>query len=114
MSRTVHCPRWLRRKGALLAWGILLLAVIAVINAIGLRLAGSAMTWQAWLTTHSSYFLAWRVLLYATTARGWLWMRKRVLVREPDPAARLRLLCTEFAAVAALAVQETLSLAQHG
>lgn len=114
MSRTLQCPRWLRRKGALLAWGILLLAVIAVINAIGLRLAGSALTWQAWLTTHSSYFLAWRILLYATTARGWLWMRKRVLAREPDPAPRLQLLCAEFAAVTALAVLETLSLAQHG
>ena len=114
MSRTLQCPRWLRRKGVLLAWGILLLAVIAVINAIDLRLVGSAMTWQAWLTTHSSYFLAWRILLYATTARGWLWMRKRVLAREPDPAPRLQLLCTEFAAVAALTALETLSLAQHG
>jgi len=114
MSRTLQCPRWLRRKGVLLAWSILLLAVIAVINAIDLRLVGSAMTWQAWLTTHSSYFLAWRILLYATTARGWLWMRKRVLAREPDPAPRLQLLCTEFAAVAALTALETLSLAQHG
>ncbi|GLU39212.1 hypothetical protein [Pseudomonas sp. NBRC 100443] len=114
MSRTLQCPRWLRRKGALLAGGILLLAVIAVINAIGLRLAGSALTWQAWLTTHSSDFLAWRILLYATTARGWLWMRKRVLAREPDPATRLQLLCAEFAAVAALAVLEVSSLVQHG
>jgi len=114
VSRTVHVPRRLRRHGMLLTWGILLLAVIVVINAIGLRLAGSAMTWQAWLATHNSYFLAWRMLLYAATTRGWLWMRKRVLARDPAPATRRRLLCTELAAVAALAVLETLSLAQHG
>ncbi|UXJ50150.1 hypothetical protein [Pseudomonas citronellolis] len=113
MSLAVQCPKWLRRKGVLLVWSLLLLAVIAMINAVGIRLAADTMTWQAWLTAHNGYFLAWRLLLYAATARGWLWMRKRVLARESDAITRQRLLRAELAAVTALVVLETLSLAQH-
>lgn len=50
--------------------------------------------------------LVWRLALYAATARGWLWMRRRLLAREPDSEARYRLIRTEVVSVAAIVALE--------
>ncbi|MGU1062186.1 hypothetical protein ACSEPQ_04840 [Pseudomonas aeruginosa] len=93
-----------RRLGLALLWALLLLAATITANLVGIHLAGSIEGWQQWLTAHTGHFLAWRLLLYAGTAWGWMWMRRRVLVREPG--ARQRLLRAEIAAVVAVAALE--------
>ncbi|HFJ0421621.1 TPA: hypothetical protein ACGS08_004226 [Pseudomonas aeruginosa] len=93
-----------RRLGLTLLWALLLLAATVAANLVGIQLAGGIEGWQQWLADHASYFLAWRLLLYAGTAWGWCWMRRRVLAREPG--ARQRLLRAEVAAVVAVATLE--------
>jgi len=106
MSMSAERPQHrLRRAGLVLLWAILLLVATIAANVVGIHLAGSLEGWQQWLTAHTSHFLAWRLLLYTGTAWGWLWMRRRVLAREPG--ARQRLLRAEIAAVVAVAALET-------
>ncbi|WP_369682565.1 hypothetical protein [Pseudomonas reactans] len=93
-----------RHLGLVLLWVSLLLIAAAAANVIGIHLAGSLEGWQQWLAAHAGYFLTWRLLLYAGTAWGWLWMRRRVLAREPG--TRQRLLRAEIAAVIAVAALE--------
>lgn len=93
-----------RRLGLALLWALLLLAATITANLVGIHLAGGIEGWQQWLTAHTGHFLAWRLLLYASTAWGWMWMRRRVLAREPG--TRPRLLRAEIAAVMAVAALE--------
>lgn len=106
--------RWLfnRRIGWTLFWIVLLLTVTIIVNLFGIRIAGSIDRWQTWMNEHSGFFLAWRLLLYALTAYGWLWMRKRLRYREPDTATDQRLIRMEIAAVIAIMALET-SLLLH-
>lgn len=100
--------RWLsgRRVGLMLLWTILLLAAATAVNLVGIRLAGSIEGWQQWMDAHAAHFLVWRLLLYASTAWGWIWMRRRLLAREPGCAARRRLLRMEVAALLAVIALE--------
>lgn len=93
-----------QRLGIALLWALLMLIVATVANVIGIHLAGGIDGWQQWLTEHAGHFLAWRLLLYAGTIWGWLWMRRRVLAREPG--ARQRLLRAEIAAIVAVSALE--------
>ncbi|MBV6791644.1 hypothetical protein [Xanthomonas euvesicatoria] len=106
--------RWLfnRRVGLGLLWtfGLLLAALVA--NAVGIKLAGSIEAWQQWMRDHAGVFLVWRLLLYATTAWGWLWMRRRLHAREPEGTAGQRLLRVEIGAVVALVALEASQLMQ--
>lgn len=104
----------LRRAGLVLLWAILVLLAAVATNVIGIHLAGGIEGWQAWLTAHSKHFLAWRLLLYAGTAYGWIWMRRRVLARETDAGTRWRLLRAEMAAVVAVAALELSPYLQAG
>ncbi|MFZ4823969.1 MULTISPECIES: hypothetical protein [Pseudomonas] len=104
MSLTRRWPRHLRRAASITLWVILLLALAVAVNVLGIQLAGSIESWQQWLADHTGHFLVWRLLLYAATAWGWMWMRRRVLAREPG--ARQRLLQAEIAAVMAVAALE--------
>ena len=101
-------PRWLLngRIGLALMWVVLLLAGAAVVNVVGIRLLGSIEAWARWMDDHAGYFLAWRLLLYTGTACGWVWMRRRLLAREPNTASRERLLRTEIAAILVLVALE--------
>lgn len=100
--------RWLfnRRVGFAFLWTILLLVVAITINLIGIRVLGSIEGWERWMDDYTGYFMAWRLLLYAGLAWGWLWMRKRVLAREPGTESHQRLIRVEIAGVVALAVLE--------
>ncbi|MCF6751913.1 hypothetical protein L3X16_04480 [Pseudomonas stutzeri] len=104
----------LRRACRVLLWALLVLLAAVVANVVGIHLAGGIDGWQAWLTTHSNHFLAWRLLLYAGTAWGWLWMRRRALEREPDAGTRRRLLRAEMAAVVAVVALELSPYLQAG
>ena len=104
----------LRHAGLVLLGALLVLLAPVAANVVGLHLAGGIDAWQAWLTAHSNHFLAWRLLLYAGNAYGWLWMRRRVLAREPDTGTRQRLLRAELAAVVAVAALELSPYPQAG
>lgn len=104
MTLTRRRPSPLRLAASLLLWITLLLMVAVTVNVLGIQLAGSIESWQQWLANHAGHFLVWRLLLYASTACGWMWMRRRVLAREPG--ARQRLLRVEIAAVIAVAALE--------
>lgn len=99
---------------ALIALVVVLLVLIAatVVNLVGIRMAGSIDGWRQWMHTHSSWFLAWRLLLYAATVLGWMWMRRRVQAREPEGGARQRLLRVEVAAVLAVVALEVSQFVQ--
>jgi uncharacterized BrkB/YihY/UPF0761 family membrane protein len=103
---------WLRRAGLVLLWAILLLVATVAVNVVGIHQAGSIEGWQQWLTAHTGHFLAWRLLLYGGTAWGWLWMRRRVLAREPE--AGKRLLRAEISAIVAVAALEIGQFVQAG
>lgn len=107
VSRWWHM-RWLfnRRAGLTLVWVVLLLAVAIIVNLFGIRLAGGIDNWQQWMKAQAGFFFLWRLLLYILTVYGWLWMRKRLLDREPDEAAYRRLIRMEIAAVLAISVLE--------
>lgn len=104
----------LRYAGLVLLGTLLVLLAAVAANVVGIHLAGGIDGWQAWLTAHSTYFLTWRLLLYAGTAYSWIWMRRRVLAREPDAGTRRRLLRAELASVVAVAALELSPYLQAG
>ena len=106
--------RWLfnRRVGLTLLWTALLLIAAVAVNVVGIQIAGGIEGWQRWMAAQSGAFLAWRLLLYAATAWGWLWMRRRLRAREPERATGQRLLRAEVAAIVAVIVLEASLLMQ--
>lgn len=108
MWRLLRC-RWLfnRQVGQAFLWCSLIILVAVLINLIGIQAVGDIEQWQHWLNQHAHYFLLWRICLYAATGYGWLWMRRRLLQREPDKAVHQRLLRSEIAAVLTIVLLET-------
>jgi hypothetical protein len=106
--------RWLgwlfnRRVARGLLWALVLLAVAVTANVVGIALIGSVDGWRDWMARASGFFLLWRLCLYSATVYGWLWMRRRLLSREPDAQAKHRLIRAEIAgAVAILALEASL------
>lgn len=88
--------------------GLVVLFIAALVNVIGIRVAGDVNGWARWLTAHREYFLAWRLALYAATGCGWWWMRTRVIQREPN--ARLGLQRAEIAAIVVIFALELSAL----
>ncbi|ATE58723.1 hypothetical protein [Thauera sinica] len=113
MNRAV-LRRWGQRLDPALLWTILLLVAAIAANLVGIRLAGSIEGWQRWMDAQAGHFLAWRLLLYAGTAWGWLWMRRRLLAREPEAGSHHRLLRAELGAVLAIAALEISRFVQAG
>lgn len=106
------CGRFRRRVGSTLLWTVLLLATAIAINLIGIRLLGGITDWERWMNEHAGHFLAWRMLFYAGTIWGWIWLHQRLLTREPGAVTRRLLLRTEIVAVLALAALEINTLLQ--
>lgn len=104
--------RVFQRLTGLLLWVLMLFILAAATNVLGIYLIGSLAGWERWMVSATGYFLAWRLCLYGTTAYSWLWMRRRLLAREPGTAARHRLIRAEIAAVLAIVVLEAGLLAQ--
>ena len=105
--------RWLfnRRTRRALLWTLILLTLAVAANVAGIYLMGSVAGWERWMAQSSGYFLLWRLCLYGATAYGWLWMRRRLLAREPGAEARRRLIRAEVAgAVAMVALEASLFL----
>lgn len=110
---------WLRARGLFnrrtaraLLWTAVLLAAAVAANVAGIYFIGSIADWEQWLAEASGFFLFWRLCLYGATAYGWRWMRRRLLTRHPDVAARRRLVRTEIAAVLVLVTLESSLLMQ--
>lgn len=113
MLRLLRC-RWLfnRQVGRALLWCSLIVLVAVLINLVGIKVVGDIDQWQHWLNQHTGYFLFWRVCLYLATGYGWVWMRRRLLQREPSSEVRQRLLRSEIAAVLTIVLLETSVLMQ--
>lgn len=107
---------WLfnRRVGAGLLWTVLVLGAAVVANIAGIHWVGGIDGWERWMRTHAGYFFAWRLCLYAATAYGWWWMRRRLRLYEPSAEAHQRLRRTEIAAVISIVLLEASQLLQHG
>lgn len=107
-------PRWLfsRRAVRTLLWMVVLVLAAVAVNIAGIHFFGSIVTWERWLADAAGYFLIWRLCLYASTAWGWRWMRRRMLAREAGAEARRRLIRTEIAGVMAIVALEVSLLAQ--
>ena len=107
MNTIVQSKAPLRRRVVRPLLGVLAsLLLAATVNMIGIWLIGDVSGWSRWLHEHSGHFAVWRGLLYGATSFGWLWMRNRVLRREPSPEPRTRLLRAEIAAVFAVVTLE--------
>lgn len=104
----------LSRAGIASVWAFVLVAAAAVANFIGIRMAGDNTAWQLWMEEHAAWFFGWRVILYAGTIAGWVWMRRRLVAREPDRAVHLRLLRVEIAAIVAFIALEASLLLRSG
>lgn len=103
-----------RRTGVMLAWTFLLFAIAVIVNLLGIHLAGSVENWQRWMSDHTEVFLVWRLLLYGITVYGWIWMRRRLLAREPGTTTRQRLRRAEISTVLAVTLLETWQLLSLG
>ncbi|MEF9677094.1 MULTISPECIES: hypothetical protein [Pectobacterium] len=95
-----------------LLWTVALLIITVTANVLGIYFAGSIAGWEHWLADAASYFLLWRVCLYGATVYGWLWMRRRLLLRDTRSDARRRLIRAEISGIAALLVLEFSLLVQ--
>ncbi|UOB56992.1 hypothetical protein MRS60_07795 [Burkholderia pyrrocinia] len=71
-------------------WTALLLLGAFAANMIGIYLAGGVIAWSRWLEEHKLFFLVWRLCLYAATAAGWVWARRRLLQRDPESRQRVQ------------------------
>ncbi|MBN3849437.1 hypothetical protein G3N58_21805 [Paraburkholderia sp. Ac-20342] len=79
-----------RLLGGLVLWALLLFILAFTFNVIGVYLAGSADAWLQWLEEHRLHLLVWRLCVYAVTAGGWIWARRRLLQRNPESRELVR------------------------
>lgn len=109
-------PTWLlnRRVGIALLWVLLVAGIAVTVNVAGIHVVGNIDGWERWLHAHAAHFFVWRLLLYAATAYGWWWMRRRLGQREPSAETHQRLLRIEIAAVTTIALLEGSQLLRHG
>ncbi|WP_372437191.1 hypothetical protein ACCM60_18840 [Pseudomonas chlororaphis subsp. aureofaciens] len=79
---------------AVALWAALLILLAFTANIIGIYLNGGIVGWSSWLDDHKLLFFVWRLFLYAATAAGWLWARRRLLQRDPESRLRVRFMET--------------------
>lgn len=109
MQSTIRVCRSMigRRLWVTLACVLLAVIVAISINVVGIRASGAVAGWEIWLEQHRFHFFLWRLCLYGATVCGWWWMRKRVLLREPDASTQARLYRVESAGVIVVLALET-------
>jgi len=98
---------WLRKTGIAALWCLGVLGVLVAINVVGIALAGNVERWQVWMDSHTDLFLVWRLILYANIGAGWVWMRRRVLKREPGNDTQWRLARVELACILVVVLLES-------
>jgi hypothetical protein len=98
--------RLIHKAGIALLWCFAVAGALVLINLAGAFLAGNIERWQEWMRSHASLFFIWRLVLYANIAAGWVWMRRRVLQREPSQDTHWRLARVELACIVAVALLE--------
>lgn len=67
------------------------LAVGFVAMTWGVSMVGGIEAWQQMLDQASPVLFVWRCLVYAAMVWCWLWLRRRVIDRDPSDDARKRL-----------------------
>ncbi|WP_313105159.1 hypothetical protein [Stutzerimonas nitrititolerans] len=89
----------LRSKGLWLgvASTIALFVVSLTAMSWGVSMLGSVDAWEHMLDDAAPLLFVWRCLVYAAMVCCWLWLKRRVLERDPSADARKRLLRVEIA-----------------
>ena len=103
-----------RRMGLTLLVVLLVVSVAVMVNFVGIQIAGDIPAWESWLKDNAPVFFIWRMCLYAGTAYGWFWMRKRVIQRETAPEGINRIKRVEVCAVASILLLEVTNLLGQG
>ncbi|MQT88065.1 hypothetical protein DYL61_16675 [Pseudomonas nabeulensis] len=100
------------RVARALLWTLLCVVLAIAANVVGIYFVGSIAGWERWLADAASYFMLWRLCLYGATGYGWIWMRRRLLAREPGTEARRRVIRAEVAGCIAIVALEASLLSQ--
>jgi Na+/melibiose symporter-like transporter len=89
----------LRSKGLWIgvASTIALFVVSLAAMSWGVSMLGSVDAWERMLDQAAPLLFVWRCLVYAAMVWCWLWLKRRVLERDPSADARKRLLRVEIA-----------------
>ena len=103
-----------RRVALALLIAVLVVVIVIMVNFVGIELAGDIPSWELWLKDNAPVFFVWRVLLYAATIYGWIWMRKRVLQREETVQSRKRFKRVEICAMASIVLLEVTNFLSQG
>lgn len=107
--------RVFNRQVGLILLGLFMVVIVAMaVNVVGIRLMGDIPAWEIWLRKQAGVFFVWRLFLYAGTTWGWLWMRRRVLKREPSPETKARLRRIEWCALASIVMLEVTNWLNQG
>lgn len=97
---------WGRRTLRVLLWTVAVAAGAVAVNLVAIRLLGDIDRWTRWLADHQAHLFLWRLSVYLATGWGWVWMRRRVLLREANPESAARMRRAEVAAVICVTLLE--------
>ncbi|MCC8345401.1 hypothetical protein LNN35_21800 [Pseudomonas stutzeri] len=89
----------LRSKGLWLGFAsiIALFAVSLAAMSWGVSMVGGVDAWRRMLDEAAPLLFVWRCLVYSAMVWCWLWLKRRVIDRDPSAEARRRLLRVEIA-----------------
>ncbi|MDQ7914223.1 hypothetical protein RCF34_14010 [Pseudomonas sp. 102515] len=85
---------------------LVLLVVFLLAPQVGQPSLDRLQAWTAWLETHATLLVLWRLCLYGLTAWGWYGLHQRVRAREGSLRGVVRLYLLEGLALSTLAVAE--------
>jgi hypothetical protein len=63
----------------------------------GVSMVGGISAWKHMLEQAAPLLLIWRCLVYAAMVWCWLWLKRRVIERDPSTDSRKRMLRVEIA-----------------
>lgn len=107
-STTAKTGRW-RKAGkaalAFLSMSLLMALLVVTFLTFVSKVFGDLEQFSEWQRTHYGYMLAWRLLVYATLAFGWLKIRKQ-LVQQASSDIPAGLMRCEVIALLLIALME--------